>query len=39
MRNLRAYYSSTIEEFLKKSNSEVLGIIYKNDASAETKIQ
>lgn len=39
MRNLRAYYSSTIEKFLKKSNSEILGIIYKNDASAETKIQ
>ncbi|MEG6586315.1 DUF2075 domain-containing protein [Dendrosporobacter sp. 1207_IL3150] len=39
MRNLRSYYSSEIEEFLNKSDSEILGIIYKNDASAETKIQ
>ena len=39
MRNLRSYYSSEIEEFLNRSDSEILGIIYKNDASAETKIQ
>ena len=39
MRNLRSYYSSEIEDFLNKSDSEILGIIYKNDASAETKIQ
>ena len=39
MRNLRSYYSSQIEEFLNRSDSEILGIIYKNDASAETKIQ
>ena len=38
MRNLRSYYSSEIEDFLNKSDSEILGIIYKNDASAETKI-
>ena len=39
MRNLRCYYSSEIEEFLNKSDSEILGIIYKNDSSSETKIQ
>ena len=39
MRNLRSYYSSEIEEFLNRSDSEILGIIYKNDSSAETKIQ
>ena len=30
MRNLRSYYSSEIEDFLNKSDSEILGIIYKN---------
>ena len=39
MRNLRSYYSSGIGEFLNKSDSEILGIIYKNDISAETKIE
>lgn len=39
MRNLRAYYSCEIEEFLSKSEDEILGIIHKNDASAETRIQ
>lgn len=39
MRNLRSYFSSEIEEFLNKSDAEVLGIIHKNDASAETTIQ
>ena len=39
MRNLRAYYSSEIEEFLNKTDDEILGIIHKNDASTETTIQ
>ena len=39
MRNLRSYFSSEIEDFLNKSDAEILGIIHKNDASAETKIQ
>jgi hypothetical protein len=39
MRNLRAYYSAPITEFLSQSNSEILGIIQTNDISAETTIQ
>lgn len=39
MRNLRAYYSSDIENFLNKSTNEILGIINKNAASAEITIQ
>lgn len=39
MRNLRSYYSATIAEFLRQSNSEILGIIHSNDISAETTIQ
>ncbi|WP_031517656.1 DUF2075 domain-containing protein [Desulfofalx alkaliphila] len=39
MRNLRAYYSSEIEEFLNKTDDEILGIIHKNDASTKTMIQ
>jgi len=39
MHNLRAYYSSEMEEFLNKSDSEILGIIHMNDTSAETTIQ
>ena len=39
MRNLRAYYSATIADFLQQSNSEILGIIHANDISAETSIQ
>lgn len=39
MRNLRSYYSASITEFLKQSNSEILGIIHSNDISAETTIQ
>jgi hypothetical protein len=39
MRNLRAYYSSDISEFLNKTNEEILGTIHKNDISAETIIQ
>lgn len=39
MRNMRAYYSANITDFLKQSNSEILGIIHSNDISAETTIQ
>lgn len=39
MRNLRSYYSASIAEFLRQSNSEILGIIHSNDISAETTIQ
>ena len=39
MRNLRRYYSATIAEFLRQSDSEILGIIHQNDISAETAIQ
>lgn len=39
MRNLRAYYSASIAEFLQQSNSEILGTIHSNDISAETTIQ
>ncbi len=38
MRNLRAYYSAFISEFLNQSSSEILGIIHSNDISAETTI-
>lgn len=38
MRNLRSYYSATIEEFLKQEDREILGIIHANDISAETRI-
>ncbi len=37
--NLRAYYSSSVKEFLAKSNSEILGIIHHNDVSTDTSIQ
>ncbi len=39
MRNLRAYYSASISQFLQQSKSEILGIIHSNDISAETTIQ
>lgn len=39
MRNLRAYYSATISDFLRQSDREILGIIHANDISAETTIQ
>lgn len=38
MRNLRSYYSAPISDFLRQSNSEILGIIHSNDISAETTI-
>lgn len=39
MRNLRAYYSAPIVEFLQQSNSEIIGIIHSNDIFTETTIQ
>lgn len=39
MRNLRAYYSASIAEFLQQSDREILGIIHANDISADTTIQ
>lgn len=39
MRNLRAYYSATLKEFLLQSKPSILGIIHSNDISAETSIQ
>ena len=39
MRNLRRYYSAGIAEFLRQSDSEILGIIHQNNISAETAIQ
>ena len=38
MRNLRAYYSASINLFLSQSTNEIVGIIHKNDISAETRI-
>jgi len=38
MRNLRAYYSASINHFLSQSTNEIVGIIHKNDISAETRI-
>lgn len=39
MRNLQAYYSAPISEFLRRSTAEILGIIHSNNISAETTIQ
>lgn len=39
MRNLRAYYSASLEQFQQQSDAEILGKIYANDISAETTIQ
>lgn len=39
MRNLRAYYSATIHEFIEQSTHEILGIIHSNDSSTETTLQ
>lgn len=39
MRNLRAYYSASIKDFLVQSTSEILGVIHQNCISAETTIQ
>lgn len=39
MRNLRSYYSASIEDFLKQSNNEILGEIESNCSSAQVTIQ
>ncbi len=39
MRNLRTYYSATIDDFLHQPTTEILGIIHSNDTSYETIIQ
>ena len=39
MRNLRTYYSATIEEFLNQTEKYILGVIHSNDTSAKTTIQ
>jgi hypothetical protein len=39
MRNLRAYYSAPISQFLLQSESEIFGIIHTNCVSFETTIQ
>ena len=39
MKNLRAYYSDTIERFLIQSPAEILGIIHRNCISADVTIQ
>ena len=39
MKNLRCYYSASIQEFLRQSTEEIIGIIHSNDISAETTIQ
>lgn len=39
MRNLKTYYSSSINEFLNYSKNYILGVIHSNDISAETSIQ
>ena len=39
MKNLRCYYSASIQEFFRQSTEEIIGIIHSNDISAETTIQ
>lgn len=39
MKNTRCYYSASIEQFLRQSSEEILGIIHKNNTSADTTIQ
>ena len=39
MRNLRAYYSAQISDFLSRPAAEILGIIHSNNVSSETTIQ
>ena len=38
MRNLRCYYSASIEQFLGQSKEEILGIIHENNISADVSI-
>ena len=39
MRNLRAYYSASVSNFLQQSGKEILGIIHSNDSFFSTTIQ
>lgn len=39
MRNLRAYYSASVSDFLQQSDKEILGIIHSNDSFSSTTIQ
>lgn len=39
MRNLKAYYSANIIDFLKQGSEEILGIIHSNDTFSELTIQ
>lgn len=39
MRNANFYYSSSICEFLRQSNEEILGKICSNDPHSETRLQ
>ena len=39
MRNLKAYYSASINEFLNHSDNYIIGVIHSNNISAETTIQ
>ena len=39
MRNLRCYYSASMEQFLHQSNAEILGTVHENNISADTTIQ
>ncbi len=38
MRNLRCYYSASIEQFLRQSKEEILGIIHENNISSDISI-
>ena len=38
MRNLKAYYSANIKDFLNHSENYIIGVIHSNDISAETTI-
>lgn len=39
MNSLRAYYESSISNFLKSDNDKILGEISRNDSSSDTRIQ
>lgn len=39
MKNLRCYYSASVQTFLAQSSDLIFGILAKNDASAETTQQ
>lgn len=39
MRNLRCYYSAAINDFLRQSDAEILGMLHSNNISADVTIQ